>query len=83
MNNGQPDWERREDRKWMEGIPEDWPLSEPDNVSINPAKCAPITMHMRQWEIAVAGVLDDYNDKKISKEMMVRNLKSLNKVKIK
>ena len=51
--------------------------------SVNISKRDSATMNMKQWEYAVARILDDYNDGKISKDSMVFNLKSLNRIKIK
>lgn len=57
--------------------------SSDEDVSINPSKCTPVTMHMKQWENETAAVLDAYNDGKLTKARMEFRLKGLNKVKIK
>ena len=80
MTPEQPGWESGEDSHWMQGIPRDWPISEPE-ANVTPPKGSPLTQ--RQWENQVAQVLDDYNAGKISKQLMVVLLKDLKNVKIK
>ena len=78
MNENQPDWEEREDRYWMQGIPKDWPLEEKKSPGTLPK-----TMYQKQWDYETGLILDSYNDKKISKEVMIQKLKALKKVEIK
>ena len=81
MNPGQPEWEYREDRYWMNGIPRDWPINKTQPTP--PSICSNVTMTQRQFDNVAAELLDDYNDGKISKEWMVDSLKDLKKAKIK
>ena len=81
MTPKQPEWESGEDRHWMEGIPEDWPTSGPE-ADTTPSNAHPPTLTQRQWENKVAQVLDEYNDGKISREIMGLILKDLKKAKI-
>jgi len=81
MNN-EPEYEFREDRYWMKGIPRDWPLKDVPKID-TPSICSSVAMTQKQWDNMAGEILDDYNAGKISKELMVSSLQDLKKAKIK
>lgn len=82
MYPGQPEWEYREDRFWMQGIPRDWPINDHKEEQ-KPSILASTTMTQKQWDNIAGDILDDYNSGKISKEWMISSLRDLKKAKIK
>jgi hypothetical protein len=77
MKFEQPEWEYREDRYWMKGIPRDWPITEKE------PSYKPMEMTKKQMDNLTAQILDAYNDGKFPLSTLVLQMKELQKIKIK